>query len=483
MAPSKVASRRYDIILLLTVVTTLPITTLLLWFNYAAIVLADQKARVSFRKRKALWKRTILITGTGSAYGLNLARAFHKQGSRVIGADLTDQGFLSIARRSRAISKHYGLPQQPSLQDAEYLARCILIIVKKENVDLWIDCSHDLPLSTITTACTELQEKSSCACLAADAVNIQHLTNGEVFLDFLRGRSLPTPEVHQVRSRSDIHNVLNQTRGKKQFVLTSPEKAKPFDRQTLLPRRTLSQTYHDVSLVKINAGSPMRLEEHADPTVTYKCFAIVVQGAVRFFWAGQDPRIDGGYLHDNSALWQAMRAYTDAIARELGRDFSSHLNLTFGVIERVSHAGVESKLLPLKGTYQLDPAFVLPASKSSDLVQAYTAIPQQALNGTSNSKDHEMTKTTRSTVDKQLAVQRYFLLEDIRSLFLDPCIGLLQRRTSLAQVLTNVVTLWHRLLFWDEAYYDFWDPVPAFWQYSVLFVWTTLFAPGQARSG
>ena len=476
MASTTVAARRYNILLLSIVVTTTPIAALLLWFNYAAVVLAEQRTRLSFQKRKSILKKTVLITGTECPYGLNLARAFHRQGHRVIGSDLSDRGFLSIANKSRALSKHYSLPRQANLQNADYIARCILIIVEKESVDLWIDCSHDLPLDTIATAQTQLQEKSACACFLADTKNFPCLENGKTFVDFLRKRSLPAPEVHQVRSRSDIHNVLNRSQGRKQFVLTSPEQARPFNKQTLLPRRTLSQTYHDVSLVKISPGSHMVLEEYPDPAITYECFAIVVQGVVKFFWAGQELRSSNGYLRDDTALWRSMRAYTDAIARELGGRFSSHLTLTFGVIERASQDGVESKLLLLKGAYQLDRSFVLPASEGSDLVQAYASVLQRAPNGTAT---HETAMSLPPSASKQLAKQRYFLMEDTTSLLLRPCIGLLQRRTSVTQALTSIVTLLHRLLFWDEAYYDFWDPVPAFWHYSVLLPWTTLLSPIQ----
>lgn len=480
MVPSTVASGRHNTLLLLIVVATLPVTTLLLWFNYAAVVLAAQRSRLSLRKQKATWPKTVLITGTGTAFGLNLARALNEEGYRVVGADVVVRSSLSIAKRSRAISKHYGL-EVSAIQNAEYIARRILVVVKREGVGLWIDCSQNLPLSTVLTTRRELQEKGACACVAADAASIPRLENGEAFLDFLREKSLPAPEVHQVRSRSDIHNVLNHSQGKKRFMLTSPARPKQFDSSALLPRRSLSQTYHDVSLVKVNAESPMLLQEYADPTRTYECFAIVVQGVVRFFWTGQNAEFDGGPLHQDSSLWQAMRAYTDAIARELGHGFSSHLTLTYGVIERVSQAGVESKLLPLKGTYQPNPTFILPVGKSSDLAQAYASFSQPATNGKSSLPIRETSMTTPLTTHKQLTRQRYFLLEDVANLFIDPCIGFLRRRTSLGQVLTSIVTLLHRLLFWDEAYYDFWDPLPAFWQYSVVFAWTALFAssPGQ----
>lgn len=477
MAPSTIASGRHNVLLLLIVVVTLPVTTLLLWFNYAAVVLATHRTGLSPRKQ-ATRTKTILITGTETAFGLNLARGLNKEGYRVIGADVVVDGSLSTAKRSRAIYKHYTLPVL-AVQNAEYIARRILAVVKREDAGLWIDCSQNIPLSTITAAREELRNNSVCACIAADHASTQRLGSKEAFLDFLRERSLPTPEVHQVRSRSDIHNVLNHAQGKKKFMLTSPARPRPFDSSTLLPRRSVSQTYHEISLVKVNADSPMILQEHADPSRTYECFAVVVQGDVRFFWTGQDAEFASGHLGQDSALWQAMRAYTDVIALELGHHFSSHLALTFGVMERVWQGGVESKLLPLKGAYQPSPTFVLPVGKSSDLVQAYASVSQSATNGTSNLAIQATKMAAASTTHKQLMRPRYFLLEDIVTLVIDPCIGFLRRRTRLDQVLTSIVALLHRLLFWDEAYYDFWDPVPAFWQYSIVLAKTALFASRQ----
>lgn len=479
MASPKLEHRVNNLLLVLFAGLFLPAATLLLWFNYAAVVIAEQRTRF-VKSRRPRSSKTILITGASTAYGLNVAQAFFRDGHRVVSVGPHINTILNIAKRSRAISKHYDIPRLSTDHDESYVARCLLIVAKQERADLWIDCSNDISLDIITSAQRQIREGTNCVCVASDHDSVQFLQSREALIDFLRSRQLPAPEIYPVRSRGEIHNVLNKSQGKKQFLLKSPQKAKNFDPRAMLPRRTLSQTYQEVALLKITPGSQLLLEEYIDASTSYTCSSIVVAGVVKMFAARQQTGEFNTSFNDKSALWKALRAYTDAIAHELGQNFNSHLMLTFLLNEKVTSAGVEQQILPIEGNLRLDPSFLFPRSvrPTNDLVVAYTSALQRTTNGSSNltakrAQGYGRSKTPN--VNTPIPRQRYFLSESVEQLALHPCWQLLSRKTNFAQIGASIFILIQRILFWDEAYYDVYDPFPAFWQYTIVLLWHSIF--------
>lgn len=475
MASRSTEDRLCNALLLLLILFSLPATVFFLWFNYAAVVLIEQRARV-FTRQKRPPRKTIFITGASTAYGLNLAQAFYGEGYKVIAADLDRCGVLNIARRSRAITKNYRIPPVSAVLDASYAARCLFIVAKQERADLWVDCSQDISLDIITAAQQQIRKGTACVCIAADNTNAQLLESKEMLLNFIRNKQLPAPEVHVVRSRGEIHNVLNSNRGRKRFLLKSPDVSKSFNSGTVLPCRTISQTYNEVSLVKIGPTSQMVLEEYFDPSNTYQCSAVVVRGLVKQFWARQRTGTANDNFGPKSALWRALRAYTESLSHELGQTFTSHLTLLFLLNEGVTNAGVVQQVLPIEGSIHLDPTFLFPRSRKapSPLVLAYMSALDHGRNGASNSVQKEDPIGMSPIEIESSRTPRYFLSTDFKRLAIEPCVRLLSRQTSPAQLATSVWILSQRLLFGDEAYYDFYDPMPAFWRNTVVVAWETV---------
>ena len=467
------AARLDDLLLLFIVIVSLPLATLLLGFNYAAVVVATQSGRLSLRRRQPAARKTILVTGTSNIQGLNVARALANAGHRIIGADLQSLGLLDVSRRSRALTRHYALPPLSAVADANYFARWLLEIVTKENTDLWIDCSRTIPLNVIALTRQKVEEKTDCACIAVDTNSSSIFADRTTLLEFFRDAGLPTPETHRIRSRGDIHNVLNHGQGQKQYVLDPPKKSKANAPQTLLPRRTLSQTYQDVSLVKITPGTDLILEEYLDVSTTYRCTAVAIRGSVEAFWVRQISSTGVNEGVGGPALHQALRSYTQAVVRELGRDFCSHLTLSFVLRENVTHVGVAQLIIPVEGSLRLDPDFVpiagLPDSNS--LVNAYLSMLQNISNGATASKGQN---SQTSAMVNQLIKENRIPMTVANNSVLQLCQRLLLLRISPTEALGSVGFLLRRPLLGREAYYDFLDPVPAFWQYTVVFAWTVL---------
>ncbi|KAK5099883.1 hypothetical protein LTS08_005598 [Lithohypha guttulata] len=475
MAPAS-TSERYRILLAILVVVTLPITTCLLWFNYAAVVLVEQRKRLTASKLRQPENRTILITGTDNAFGLNLARAFHKAGYKVIGADSRAGSPSSIAKRSRAVSKHYDLPRRFAGDEAPYVARSLFVIARREAPCLWIDCSNDLSQEIVADARSEIESGMSCKCLVLDSTISDRLSKRDTLLELLSTNGLPSPEFHKVKSRAQIHKILNHAPGQKKYLLGSPERDGSPTPRTLLPQRTLSQTYNKVSLVKVAEQSPMVLEESTESLKIYQCLAVVVRGSVDFFVARPKSELRHEPLLPDSGLWRAMRTYTNSMARLLDLS-SSHLVLHFGLNEQVTQAGVLQQILLIECNTRVDPTFVLSIARKDfdDLSRVYRTLLESHTNGNikSSSGDFAKSAITFTADQSRISRQQYLLPDELITQLIRPCIEFIYHPTRPRHVLSSLYIFMYRLLLWDEAYYDFWDPLPAFWHYSLAFLWKT----------
>lgn len=447
---------------LASLILILPLLTTVFLFNYAAVILLSR--RKDFRQRRQN-SRKILITGASNIYGLNLARALRKIGHQVIGADTETHYALNVARKSRAFAKHYNLPRISAADDAAYLGGLLFRIVRKEAIDLWIDCTQDLSPRTIATARHLIEERTSCTVLASEGLCREHFESKEALFNLLQTCGLPTPELHKVKNRSQIHNVLNGAQGRKKYSLTPSSTDGAVRPATLLPKRTLSQTYSDVALVRIDSNSYMVLEECMDAKLKFQCFALIEHGGVNFFSVHSNSLDREERPHTDDSLRRALQSYTEALARGLHPSFSGHLTLSFGLNERITHGGVIQQMLPEKGSLRIDPEIAMSIDKRgfSEAALAYCSLMDSLHNGYISTT----IANKRSDAPQQINLQRYIFLQAIGDLFITPGLQFLRRRTSLQTMLDAIITLFYRLAFCDEAYYDFQDPLPFFWQNTV----------------
>lgn len=458
MAPSTFGK----LLMLASLTIALPLLSTVFLFNYAAVILLSQRKQFRQRSRSS---KTFLITGVSNIYGLNLARALHKSGHRVIGADTETQYALNVGRKSRAISNHYNLPRISAVEDAAYLGGLIFRIVQKERADLWIDCTQDLPSQTIATARRLIEQRTSCASLASEGVCREHFESKEALYNLLQVCELPRPELHKVKNRSQIHNVLNGAQGKKVFALASPNTNGSHRPPTLLPKRTLSQTYSDVARVKIESDSYMVLEEFMDAKMKFICFTLIVHGGVNFFSVHSKNPDRQERLHTDDSLRRALQSYTEALARGLDPRFSGHVTLSFGLSEKITRGGVVQQMLPEMGSLRIFPEIAMSIDKHGfdEAAAAYCSLTDSLHNGYVSTT----IANKRSDVPPQISLQRYIFLQAIGDSLITPCMELVRGRASVQTTFDSIITLCYRLLFCDEAYYDFQDPLPFFWQNTV----------------
>ncbi|KAL4782117.1 hypothetical protein BJX76DRAFT_333614 [Aspergillus varians] len=212
------------------------------------------------RRRKELLRdlrfrpRTILVTGVDTPHGLRVARCWYDQGHRVVGADVTDTGFASGESISRALMEYYRIPK------AQYVSR-LLDIVLREKVDIWIPCSPDTSVVEDAMAKQAIESKTSCKCIGLDTELAIKWNRAESFTQYLSEHGLPVVENHQVQSRDSIHKILHRSPTKVYHIRkTAP--VVNLEKAIVLPKRTLSSTYSEVSEIQVSKSNPWLMQRY-----------------------------------------------------------------------------------------------------------------------------------------------------------------------------------------------------------------------------
>lgn len=422
--------------------------------------------------------------------GLMLARAFHQAGHDVIGADFEPYGVPVSGRFSRALKKFYPLPKPTEQDGAAHYIHDLLQIVRREKVDLWVSCSGVASAVVDGQAKEVLERRSDCVAIQFDVETTSMLHEKHSFIQRARGLGLPVPETHNVTSRSAVHKVLNASpppspvRKRKQYIMKSVgvDDASRGN-MTLLPRRTISETYQHVSGIPISSANPWVLQQYIQGK-EYCTHALVVHGQVKVFVACPSSELLMHYeaLPSSSPLSLSMLRFTQAFAARSGGHMTGHLSFDFLVEESVTEKGLEMVLQPIECNPRAHTAVVLFNGLATEMANAYLSAleePRNHINGSAPPAELEpadpiLTPTT--TPDKY-----YWLGHDIVSLLFLPLLPLLrlrqqqQRKTGLlGAYLRGVGGLARRCLFWRDGAFERWDPLPWWWLYHVY--WPGVFA-------
>lgn len=455
------------LLLFVATVLALPASLIALFYNYAALALIPQNTlRRHVRKSTRFRSQKIIITGIGTPAGLRLARAFHHTGHDVVGIEEKGSKLLSHARWSNSVSKFYSIRASDGPRGGSPYTQDLLRVAIKEYAKLWIDCSSTTSPRVLAEAKKSLELRTACVCLVADASHVAHFESRSDFLSFSQQLGLPTPETHSVRSRHEIHNVLNDSKGKR-YLLSSPNGSSGPAMRTILPRRTLSQTYQDVAQLKLAASTPWKLAEYMDDLPRYMAYGVVVCGQVKAF-AGSYLLEMGDHraVPTTSGLSQAMQRYMQDFAHAVGNTFSSSLTMEFCLDERATHTGVVQQILPVGATLGVHETTLLFSGKkgSVDLTKAYMA----ALTSTSNGLgSYTGLPYSDSVADVIVPAETdsgvYRLFRDLQALVMAPLLELVKLRVGVLSVVQEFLSFTNHLLCWQEAFYDFGDPLPLFW--------------------
>jgi catechol O-methyltransferase len=464
-----------NLLLILTSLFFLPISTYLLITSYCLQILVPQNgSRRRVRRSPHFKQRTVLVTGVGLAKGLKMARSFYEAGHDVIGADFEADGVWVCGRFSKALRKFYKLAplseegKKPAKGGVARYISDLVRIVEKEHVDLWVPCSDVTSAVEDAMAKEVLERRTPCKCIQFDVATTKMLDEKDSFIRFVAERGLPVPEMHDVTSRTEVHKVLGSAHPRKKYIMRNAgEDAKSRANMTLLPRRTLSETYQHVSCLKISKESPWVLQQFIQGQ-EYFTYALVIRGDVKAFVACESVELLMHYraLPEGSGLGKAMLNFTQEVAEKMGDGFTGHLSFGFMVEETARETGVELRILPFECTPKPHTAVVLFGGKSLEMVDGYLEALRSGHVSNGDGNETNGYPDSRIVMPSTASVEGYYFLgHDLISLVLHPFTRLLRWKQSLLAFLTGIVTFIRHVFFWKDGHYEVWDPLPAWWLY------------------
>ncbi len=141
--------------------------------------------------------RTILLTGGKMTKSVELARAFHAAGHRVILAESSKYRFTGY-RFSRAVAKFYCIPDP---QDSGY-AKALCEIVDREGVDVFVPVSS--PASSIFDADARALLDAKCEVLHGDSDTVRMLDDKSRFSAQAESFGLRVPHWRRITDPAEI---------------------------------------------------------------------------------------------------------------------------------------------------------------------------------------------------------------------------------------------------------------------------------------
>jgi hypothetical protein len=366
------------------------------------------------------------------------------------------------------------------LQEDGYVAS-VVHIIEHEDVDLWINCSNSATYGLEAQARDAVEQHTKCQCFALRAKNVPYFASREAFLKYLASQGLPVPESYQVTSRAEIHKVLSKARGSRRYLLESLDhkEINANTARTMLPSRTVSQTYDAVSRITIANTTPWKLEQDIDGLERYSTFAIVVRGSVKAFVASRSPR-PGCYraLNSKSALHRSMLRFVHTFACKQGAEFTTHLGIDFCVDEQATESGVYQSILPIQVSVDANAAMQLfhGMGGSISLTRAYLSL----LTAEEDNTKGRMMRPTPAMIQQgplpdDVAIPDtrmpgiYEFGQDLLHLCFGPLRDLFMFRSTLIEFMRAVFEFLSHLMLWEDNTYDFQDPLP-FWVSYQLYV-------------
>lgn len=290
--------------------------------------------RQAAQRNVHFYPKTVLITGVGTPHGLALARAWDAEGHRVVGVDVAD---LNIPVRSgggmsNALLAYYRVPKD------HYISR-ILDIIHREKIDIWIPCSPKATAIEDATARQVVESRTTCRCIAFDPELTSRLIRPDSFRHFLAERDLPVLEQHQVQSRDSIHKILNRSPTKSYHMRRVKSSAN--EAAVILPKRTLSKTYSEVSEITISKETPWIIQQQTRLGEFYADL-LLVHGHVHAIKVRmvETRAPHWGASRMDEALATAVHRLMQRFALKGGIRMTGHLSVRLLVDEEFDHTSV-----------------------------------------------------------------------------------------------------------------------------------------------
>lgn len=456
--------------LILTSIFFLPFSAFVLLSSY---VLSFLIANNASRKRKYIRSsptfepQTILITGVGMTKGLALARLFYEAGHDVVGADFEPHGIPVCGRYSTSLHKFYRVPKPTAKDGPVHYINALLRVVRREKVDLWVSCSGVASAVEDGQAKEVIERRSSCRAIQFDAATTSMLHEKDTFMQETQRLGLHVPETHHVTSRDAVHKLLHQTKRRSYIMKSVGVDDAVRGNMTLLPRRTLSQTYDHVSQLPISSEKPFILQQFIKGK-EYCTHSLIIEGEVKMFVACPSAELLMHYeaLPSDSALSRAMLAFTREFVERSGKSMSGHLSFDFLVDEHVTEKGAELVLNPIECNPRAHTAVALFSGRAREVANAYLSFLRS---GMINGNGHALDTADEQVVFPVEAAKYYWFGHDLITLVLLPLLHLLMGRIRLMEWIQGCAEFTNHVLFWKDGTLEIWDPLPWWCLYHIYY--------------
>ena len=462
--------------LILLSLLLLPISNTLLVLSYliSPFLSTHNAIRTRNRRSSSFRPRTILVTGVGMSKGLTLARTFYLAGHNVIGADFEPWGIPVGGRYSRALKEYYPLPKPNEIEGSTLYIQELLRVVRRQKVDLWVSCSGVASAVEDGQAKEVLEKRPDCRCIQLDVPTTRMLHEKDTFIQETARLGLPTPETHNVTSRAAVHRVLHESpRTKKRYIMKSVgmDDASRTNIMTVLPRRTLSETYNHLAAVPISDTKPWVLQQFVQGR-EYCTHALVIDNTVRAFVACPSLELLMHYeaLPAEDPLSKAILRFTKAFVQRSNPSMTGHVSFDFLVEEKIKEGSVEINLLPIECNPRAHTAVILFHGREKEMAEAYLTACAPRTNGHIENHEHvhsEEDSMKGIVIPLPQTNKYYWIGHDLVTLILYPFLLVLLRKITVGQWISNVKTFLEHFLLWKDGTYEFWDPLPAWWLYHI----------------
>ncbi|KAA8647696.1 hypothetical protein EYZ11_005749 [Aspergillus tanneri] len=357
----------------------LPFNNAILLAAYIAGYFSSLSRSAPIQRRQAalrdvqFYPKTVLVTGVDTPYGLSVARSWYYQGHRVVGANLTDSSIPSGESMSKCLVTFYRVPK------SNYVSR-LLDIIHREKIDVWVPCSHSATVFEDAVAKQVIEGRTDCKCITLDTELATVFSREETFRQYLVEKGLPVVENHHVQSRDSIHKILHRS-PTKTYRMYRPNSIMGDDKTVILPKRTISLTYSEVSEIQISKESPWILQQESR-VGEILAELLVVRGHVRSIKVHPADSVPNwGQSRLDEGLAVAIHRLMERFALKGGHRMTGHLCVRLMVDEEVDTNHVRYALSIAGCTQGAIAVASLLQDASDSLIRGYLTVESPHLNG------------------------------------------------------------------------------------------------------
>ncbi|GIK00420.1 hypothetical protein Aspvir_004443 [Aspergillus viridinutans] len=410
----------------------------------------------SYQRKTALrnvhfYPKTVLVTGIDTPPGLAMARSWYYKGHRVVGTSIADSAIRSGESLSRTLAAFYNISR------SQYISQ-LLDVIYREKVDIWMPCSDKTTAMEDAMAKEVIESRTNCKCIHLDTELADRFSRPESFIQYLVEKDLPVLETHQVQSRASIHSILHRS-PTKVYQMRRASSIAADSKVIVLPKRTLSQTYTEVSEIQISKDSPWMLQQQTR-LGTYFAEMLVVRGFVEAIRIRpSDQQLGWGRSRLDEALAIAIRKLMDRFAMKGGPRLTGLLCVKL-MIDEVFNTNSVRHVIHIAGCTQGAAAIRhLLQDASCSIPSGCVTVLAAQTNGMSTRLSESSNTGIRSLMCKAPS-QRSRFYEALKT---HECGRLVLVVSRAMQLLDRLTYEAGQLVFWKNWRYSSFDPLPWWW--------------------